>query len=100
MFTRFLCDRMQDILPRLISVEQSTFLKGKDIVDNVLLTQELLQHLYRKTRGHNMVLKLDMMKAFDRVSWVFFTRLLAKLDFHQHIIRLIENNLSLVGCPH
>ncbi len=63
-------------MPRLISEPQSAFLPGRDIHDNILLAQELLQHLDRKVHGHNMILKLDLMKAFDRVSWSFLLLLL------------------------
>jgi hypothetical protein len=93
-FTRLLCERLRDILPRLVSPEQSAFVKGRDILDNVLLAQELLQHFHRKTRGHNMVLKLDMMKAFDRVSWAFLQAVLAKFGFSPHFVTLIANNLT------
>lgn len=38
-FTRLICERLRDLLPSLISLEQSAFLKGRDIIDNVLLAQ-------------------------------------------------------------
>ncbi|CAI9777180.1 unnamed protein product [Fraxinus pennsylvanica] len=36
----------------------------RNIGDNILLAQELIQNIDRKTRGGNMVLKLDMAKAY------------------------------------
>lgn len=78
--------RLQAILPSLISLSQSGFLKGRDIADNCLLAQELIQSLDRKARGHNLVFKFDMMKAFDRVSWNFLQLLLAKFGFHSLFI--------------
>lgn len=44
---------------------------GRDAFDNVLLAQQLAR-IDRRVRGHNMIIKLDIQKAFDRVSWVFF----------------------------
>lgn len=70
-FTRVLRDRLSSLLPKLISEEQTGFLKGRDIADNILLAQELLQSLNRRARSHNVVFKFDMAKAFDRVSWLF-----------------------------
>lgn len=67
-FTRVLCDRFKPLLPKLILDNQSAFLQGREISDSVLLAQELVQHIDKKVRGHNIMLKLDMMKAFDRVS--------------------------------
>lgn len=54
-FTRILCDRLKHLLPSLISEEQSAFLQGRDISDNVLLVRELIQHLHRRVRGHNTI---------------------------------------------
>lgn len=93
-FTRILCDRLKSLLPKLIEEEQSAFLQGRDIVDNVLLAQEMVQHLDKRVRGHNIMFKLDMMKAFDRVSWDFLQRCLLKFGFHPLFVQLIMNNLS------
>lgn len=60
----------------------------------MLLAQELLQHIHKKTRRDNIVVKLDMMKAFDKVSWVFLRRLLEKFEFLPQFIHLIMNTLS------
>lgn len=93
-FTRILCDCLRDILPRLISEEQSAFVRGRDISDNVLMAREMLSHLDRRTTGNNVMFKLDMMKAFDRVSWSFLQRLLEQFGFHARFTSLIINNLK------
>lgn len=66
LFSRILCDRLKALFPGLILEEQSAFLRGRDISDSILLAQELVQHLDKKVRGHNILFKLDMMKV--RVS--------------------------------
>ena len=66
--TRVLCNRLQALLPNLVSNPQSAFVLGCDIGDNVLMAQEVVQQLDRKVRGHNIIFKFDMLKAFDRVS--------------------------------
>lgn len=67
---------MKDLMPRLVLEEQTGFVQGRDIVDNVLLAQEFIRHLDKKTRGHNIAFKLDMLKAFDMVRWDFLQSLL------------------------
>lgn len=93
-FTRLLCMRLRDFLPALISEEQSAFIKGCEIADNIILVQEMLHHLDKKARGHNIFFKLDMAKAFDRVCWEFLHKVLHKFGFHHRFINLIMNNLQ------
>ena len=93
-FTKILSNRLKVVLPTIISLEQSGFVSGRDIADNILLAQELVNSIDKKARGHNVIFKLDMMKAFDRVSWDFLSRLLLQFGFHSHFVSLIMNNLT------
>lgn len=93
-FTKILVNRLKEVLPSLISSEQSAFVCGREISDNILLAQELLVSLDRKVRGNNIILKLDTMKDFDRVSWDFLSRLLVSFGLHPRFIGWIMNNLT------
>lgn len=66
--TRILTSRMTRLLDAIISIEQEGFMEGRDISEQILLAQELTQLLNKKVRGGNIMVKLDMMKAFYRVS--------------------------------
>lgn len=57
------------ILDRIISHEQATFITGRSIFDNMSLAQELVHGINRKVRGGNVMLKIDMAKAYDQVNW-------------------------------
>lgn len=59
--------RFARYLDRMISVEQGTFIKGRNILENIFLAQEMLNSLHKKTTGENVMLKVDMAKAYDRV---------------------------------
>ena len=48
----------------------------------------------RRTRGHNCIFKLDIMKAFDRASWLLLRILLQEIGFDYRFIMLSLNNLS------
>lgn len=43
-------------------------MKGKSIIENVLLAQEIIRDINRRKKHTNIVVKFDMTKAYDRVS--------------------------------
>lgn len=65
---RIIHDRIVGMLPKIISPNQSRFVKGRIIIENVLLAQELLTYISKREKLANVVTKLDMTKAYDRVS--------------------------------
>lgn len=84
--SKIIADRMSLILPMIISDEQSGFVEGMGITDNVLLAQEMIHNINAKARGGNMVLKLDMAKAYDRLSWLFLLKTLRNFRFDERLI--------------
>lgn len=84
------CRRLASILPKLISPFQGAFTKGRDITDNICLAQELVHNISHKVRGQNVIIKLDMMKAYDRLEWGFLFDILSKFGFSQTWINLIK----------
>ncbi|XP_073015629.1 uncharacterized protein [Primulina eburnea] len=66
--SKLLYSRLRDVVERLVSPNQSGFVPGRMISDNILLAQELTHSITLPTRGGNVILKLDMAKAYDRVQ--------------------------------
>ncbi|XP_071902080.1 uncharacterized protein [Coffea arabica] len=87
--SRILVARLSSVLPRIISTQQSGFVKGQSIADNYLLAQELMSDMGRKCRGGNLALKLDMAKAYDRVSWPFLIAVLRRFGFGERFIDMV-----------
>lgn len=46
-------------------------MKGRIIQDNIALASEMIQDINHETRGGNIVLKLGMEKAYDRLEWPY-----------------------------
>ncbi|KAK4382903.1 hypothetical protein Sango_2828300 [Sesamum angolense] len=59
------------VLLKVLLLSQSGFVPGRLLSDNVLLAQELIHSLESRQPEANVVFKLDMAKAYDRVSWEF-----------------------------
>ncbi|XP_019250874.1 PREDICTED: uncharacterized protein LOC109229775 [Nicotiana attenuata] len=96
--SRVLHDRLDIFLPSLISPNQSGFVKGRSIFENILLTQEIITDIGLRGKLANVVIKLDMAKAYHRVSWKYLLHVLRKMGFSEHFINtvnLVSNNGSL-----
>lgn len=95
-FSKVLANRLKPLLPMLITEEQSAFVAGRQIQDNVLIVQEVIHQLKtRQRRCHfKAILKLDMQKAYDRVEWDFLRDYLLRLGFHSHWVQLIMQCIS------
>ncbi|XP_049393529.1 uncharacterized protein LOC125857915 [Solanum stenotomum] len=78
--------RIVEVLPKLISPNQTGFVKGRNITENVLLAQEIIGDINKRKKNTIVVVKLDMTKAYDRVSWVFLTKVMRKFGFSEVII--------------
>lgn len=92
--SKILADRMAIFLPSIISLEQSGFIKGRNITENILLAQELLHKIDSKVRGNNVMLKLDMAKAYDRMSWLFILKSLRQFGFDERFVDMVRRLLS------
>jgi hypothetical protein len=58
---------LKPILPFIISLEQSGYVEGRQILDSVILAHEVIHSLHT-TKSLGMILKLDLSKAFDKLS--------------------------------
>lgn len=56
------------MLPSLISINQSGFVKGRSITEKILLAQEIIRDINKRNKLNNVAVKLDIAKAYDRVS--------------------------------
>ncbi|OMO67492.1 reverse transcriptase [Corchorus capsularis] len=81
--SKLMVNRMKQFMGSLVTEEQSAFVEGRQIHDNVLVAQEVFHYLRVKKRGgsYDVAIKIDMSKAYDRVEWDFLYALLLKLGF-------------------
>lgn len=83
LISKVLANRLKVILPDNIDENQSVFVPGRLITDNILLSSEIfhfMKHNQAKKRGL-MALKLDISKAYDRMEWDFIACVMIKMGF-------------------
>ena len=93
-----IANRLRDILDEIIGEEQSAFVPGRLITDNVLVAYETIHAIKRRKKGKNCccVVKLDMLKAYDRVEWHYLEAMLTRLGFGDAFIRLVMKCVTSV----
>ena len=75
-----MANRLAPELDNLVGVNQSAFIKKRSIHDNFKFVEQAARLLHRK-RKPALLLKLDISKAFDTVSWPFLLQVLEALGF-------------------
>ncbi|XP_019166530.1 PREDICTED: uncharacterized protein LOC109162265 [Ipomoea nil] len=90
--TKIMVLRLAGVLNRVISPVQAGFVKGRSITDNILLAQEICHGM--KASNEDIVLKLDMAKAYDRMDWGCIALVLTRLGFCKKWIDLVLNSIN------
>lgn len=92
--SKILANRLQLLLPGMISNSQSAFVKGRLLVENVLLASEMVQGFNRGNISPRGLLKVDLRKAFDSVNWEFILSVLEASDFPHSFSNWIRQCLT------
>lgn len=99
MLTKTIANRIKRILPEVVDEEQRSFIQGRLITDNALITLECFHWLKKKVKGKmgHKALKLDMSKAYDRLEWKFVTCVMSSMGFPPRVTKLIERCISILS---
>jgi hypothetical protein len=93
LLTKIIATRLKPILPFIISPEQSGYVEGRQILDSVILAHEVIHSLH-STKSQGMLLKLDLSKAFDKLSWNYLNSTLLAFGFEPTWVSWIVNLTS------
>ena len=85
LFTKVLSNRLRPRLAKLVSCNQSAFIKGRNLHDNFMLVRQLARKI-NKRKESGLLLKLDISRAFDTLSWAFLFEVLRKMGFPEEFL--------------
>jgi len=87
--------RLKPLIPSIISPEKTGFVEGRQILDGLVVTQEMI-HSLNQNKQRGMMIKLDLSKAYDRLSWRYLCAVLEAYGFEK---RWIEWIFSMISTP-
>ncbi|OMO85295.1 reverse transcriptase [Corchorus capsularis] len=93
--TKLIVRRLRPFLNDMISPYQASLIPGRNGVDNVILTQEII-HSFNKKKGKAgfMAVKLDLEKGYDRLEWGFIRKVLTFFKIPTELSDLIMSCIS------
>lgn len=95
-----LANRLKKVLPDLISKDQTGFMAGRYIGENIRIVYDLL-HYTEIENIPGILLLIDFEKAFDSVSWKFIDKVLDFFNFGSSFKSWINTfNTNTNSCVH
>ncbi|GJT85864.1 putative RNA-directed DNA polymerase, eukaryota, reverse transcriptase zinc-binding domain protein, partial [Tanacetum coccineum] len=77
---KILANRLDKVIDKIVSHEQSTFIVGRQILDGPLILSEIVEW-FKKKKKKLLIFKVDFEKAFNSVSWIYLDFVLLNLGF-------------------
>lgn len=83
-FTKLLVERLANKAQKLTDPCQTAFIKGRYILDGVVILHEVIHEL-RTKKQKGVIFKIDFEKAYDSVRWDFVEEVLSRKGFDNRL---------------
>lgn len=84
-----LANRLKKVINKLIHTDQTGYLKGRSVSQNIRLIQDVIDY-FENDNTQDAIIFLDFRKAFDTVNHNVLMRVLEKLNFGQSFIQWVK----------
>jgi len=81
-FTKVATTRINSVANHIVSLSQTAFMRGRNILEGVVILHETVHELHRKNLS-GVIFKIDFEKAYDKVKWNFLIQTLRMNVFSQ-----------------
>lgn len=97
LISKMLAVRLQQVIPKVVSLEQAGFIPGRQILDNVLLATKLIKGYGQKSVSPRCMIKIDLKKACDSIEWPFVEEMVHALGFPNMFVTWIMNCITTIS---
>ena len=84
-----IANRIKTVLPKLINEDQSGFVAGRYIGDNIRFIYDLI-HFLNDKHLPGLLVSIDFEKAFDSISWSYMHTVLKTFGFGESICQWVQ----------
>jgi hypothetical protein len=88
LFSKVMANRLQRRLGDVVSTNQSAFVRGCSLHDNFILVRQVARRI-NQLRQPGVLLKLDLTRAFDSISWSFLFEVLRRMGFGERFLKWV-----------
>ena len=81
--------RLQNVITSLVDTDQSAYIKGRYMGNNIRLVSDVIE-LFSKQNRSGLVLTIDFEKAFDSLNWDFLIEVLKYYNFGSSFIKWVQ----------
>lgn len=97
--TKVIANRLKGILNEVVYPNQVSLIPGRQAIDNVVICQEIIHSLrYITARSAGMVVKIELVKAYDRMEWGFVEETLKDVSLPTAMINVIMGLIRQSHC--
>jgi hypothetical protein len=76
-FPKLLTGRISPLADKIISESQTAFIKGRTILEGVVILHEVIHEL-KRSRSKGVMFKIDFENAYDKVRWDFVQEVMVR----------------------
>lgn len=81
--------RLKRVLGSIFLESQSAFAPGRNLLDEVLVANEVVDYATKEKKGC-LMFKVDFEKAYDKVIWGFLIYMLRRMGFGEMWVKWVE----------
>ncbi|MCH90244.1 RNA-directed DNA polymerase (Reverse transcriptase), partial [Trifolium medium] len=95
--SKVIVERLKECVASLISPYQTGFVPGRNIHENIVVAKEMAHTMHSmKGRKGAFAIKVDLSKAYDKLSWEFIWKVLTEIQFPETLINVIMHSITSV----